>query len=98
MIGGTRGGYNRARLINAIHENPQNAHQLSQELHLDYSTIRHHLEALEKNGLVTSLGDGYGLMYFLSENLLDNYEFFTEIWEKIGNKKKNRDAEKMLDE
>ena len=98
MIGGTRGGYNRARLIDALNTSPQNANQLSQELHLDYSTIRHHLEALEKNGLVTSLGDGYGIMYFLSENLLDNYGFFMEIWEKIGNKKKNGDEEKMVDE
>lgn len=88
MIGGTRGGYNRARLINAIHEDPRNAHQLSQELSLDYSTVRHHLEALEKNGLVTSLGDGYGVMYFLSDDLLDNIGFFMEIWVRIGNKKK----------
>ncbi len=98
MIGGTRGGLNRARLINALNESPQNANQLSQELNLDYSTIRHHIEALEKNGLVTSLGDGYGKMYFLSENLLDNYDFFEEIWEKIGNKKKKRDEENKIDE
>ena len=93
MIGGTRGGYNRARLIKAIHDTPQNAYQLSQELNLDYSTIRHHLEILEKNGIVTSLGDGYGKMYFPSESLLDNYGLFEEIWEKIGNKKKKRDGE-----
>ena len=98
MIGGTRGGYNRARLIDALNESPQNANQLSQELNLDYSTIRHHLEALEKNGMVTSLGDGYGIMYFLSENMLDNYSFFMEIWEKIGNKKKKSDGEMMVDE
>ncbi len=98
MIGGTRGGYNRARLINAINESPQNANQLSQELNLDYSTIRHHVEVLEKNGLLISLGDSYGKMYFLSENLLDNYGFFEEIWEKIGNKKKKSDEEKKIDE
>jgi DNA-binding transcriptional ArsR family regulator len=98
MIGGTRGGLNRARLIDALHESPQNAHQLSQELDLDYSTIRHHLDALEKNGLITPLGDAYGKMYFLSDPMLDNYGFFEEIWEKIGNKKKKRDEEKMIDE
>ena len=98
MIGGTRGGFNRARIIDVLHESPQNAHQLSQVLNLDYSTIRHHLEVLEKNGLVTSLGDGYGVMYFLSDNLLDNYGFFMEIWEKIGNKMKKRDGEKRVDE
>ena len=98
MIGGTRGGYNRARLIHTIHDTPQNAHQLSQELNLDYSTIRHHLDALEKNGLVISLGDSYGKMYFPSENLLDNYGFFEEIWEKIGNKEKKSVEDKDDDE
>jgi len=98
MIGGTRGGFNRARLIHALNDTPQNAHQLSQELNLDYSTIRHHLDALEKNGFVTSLGDSYGQMYFLSDDLLDNYGFFEEIWEKIGNKKKKRNEEKKVDE
>ena len=98
MIGGTRGGFNRARLIDVLHDSPQNAHQLSQELDLDYSTIRHHLDALEKNGLVTPLGDAYGKMYFLSDNLLDNYGFFMEIWEQIGNNKKKRDGKKRVDE
>jgi len=37
-------------------------------------------------------------MYFPSDNLLDNYGFFEEIWEKIGNKMKKRDEEKMNDE
>jgi len=48
--------------------------------------------------MVTSLGEGYGVMYFPSDNLLDNYGFFEEIWEKIGNKMKKRDEEKMNDE
>ena len=98
MVGGTRGGYNRARLIKTLTESPQNAHQLSQELGLDYSTIRHHLEVLEKNKLVTSVGDGYGKMYFPSENLMDNYDFFLEIWEKIGKNVKKKDPEEKMDE
>ena len=98
MVGGTRGGYNRARLINSLIEAPQNAYQLSQKLGLDYSTIRHHIEVLEKNHLVTSVGDSYGKMYFPSDNLVDNYDFFLVIWEKIGKKVKKKDMEEKLDE
>ena len=98
MIGGTRGGLNRARIINALSEAPMNAHQLSQLLELDYSTIRHHLEVLEKNGMVASLGDGYGMAYLLSDNMLEHYDVFEEIWDKIGNKGKNDDGEDELDE
>ena len=98
MIGGTRGGLNRARIINALSESPMNAHQLAQLLELDYSTIRHHLEVMEKNGLVVSLGDGYGMAYLLSDALLENYGVFEEIWDKIGNKGNNDDGEDDLDE
>jgi DNA-binding transcriptional ArsR family regulator len=98
IIGGTRGGLNRARIIKALAEQPMNAHQLSQELKLDYSTIRHHIEVMQKNNLVTSLGDGYGMVYLLTEDMLENYEFFEEIWEKIGNKEKKSDVEEELDE
>ena len=75
-----------------------NANQMSQELELDYSTIRHHIEVLEKNGLVSSVGSGYGMAYLLSDIMLENYDTFEEIWEKIGNKGKNNDAENVLDE
>ena len=98
MIGGTRGGLNRARIIDALSDSPMNAHQMSKGLELDYSTIRHHIEVLEKNGLVSSVGSGYGMAYLLSDVMLENYETFQEIWEKIGNKGKNDDAEKVLDE
>ena len=92
MIGGTRGGPNRARIIKALSENPRNANQLSQDLKLDYSTIRYHLEVLEKNGLVRSIGEDYGKMYFPSDKLLNNFEFFEEIWVKVGKKVKNDGA------
>lgn len=98
MIGGTRGGLNRARIIHALGGSPMNAHQLSQELGLDYSTIRHHLEVMERNGLVSSLGDGYGMAYLLTEDTLDNYGFFEEIWERIGNKVKNGEGDEESDE
>jgi len=98
MIGGTRGGLNRARIISTLADQPLNAHQLSQELELDYSTIRHHVEVMEKNGLVTSLGDGYGMVYLLTDDMLENYGFFEEIWEKIGNKEKKSDEDGDIDE
>ena len=52
---------------------------------------------MEKNGLVVSLGDGYGMVYLLSDALLENYSVFEEICDKIGNKGKNDDGEDDLD-
>lgn len=93
LIAGTRGGVNRARIINAISEEPLNANQLRNLLGVDYRTARHHLEVLEKNGLITSIGERYGKMYFLSQELEENFKVFEEIWNKIGKKLKKEDKE-----
>ena len=84
LIAGKRGGINRARIIKALADRPYNTHQLSEELDLDYKTVRHHIKILEKNKIVKPTGDKYGKLYFLSEEMEENYGIFEEIWEKIG--------------
>ena len=86
LIAGTRGGPTRAKIIIALRESPQNANQLATILKMDYKTMRHHLEVLEKNKIITSMGDRYGATYFLSQMMEDNYSEFEEIMKKIGKK------------
>ncbi|MDI6724137.1 MAG: winged helix-turn-helix domain-containing protein [Methanobacterium sp.] len=86
LIAGMKGGINRARIIKALHERPYNANQLSEELNLDYKTIRHHIKVLEQNNLIKSTGGKYGKMYFLSSDMEENYDVFSKIWEQIGEK------------
>jgi len=91
LIAGTRGGVTRAKIIQALKEAPQNANQLATLLEMDYRTIRHHLKVLEKNGIITSAGDRYGLAYFLSLEMEENYVLFEEIWERFGKKEKREE-------
>jgi len=93
LIAGTRGGVTRAKIIETLLENPQNANQLANTLEMDYRTIRHHLKLLQKNKLVTSAGNGYGTTYFLSSELEENYGLFEEIVNKLW-KKQKREKEK----
>ncbi len=93
LIAGSRGGVNRGKIIQALREEPLNANQLRNLLGVDYRTIRHHLEVLEKNGVITSMGERYGKMYFLSQELEEYYGDFEEIWVRIGNKSKNGHSE-----
>ena len=86
LIAGTRGGPTRAKIIAALKESPQNANQLATLLKMDYKTMRHHLEVLEKNHIITSVGDRYGATYFLSQTMEDNYSLFEEIAKKIWKK------------
>jgi DNA-binding transcriptional ArsR family regulator len=86
LIAGTRGGPTRARIIEILKETPQNANQLATALKMDYRTIRHHLKVLEKNRIVTTVGEGYGTTYFLSPVLEENYALFEEIVKRMWKK------------
>ncbi|MDR4491218.1 MAG: winged helix-turn-helix domain-containing protein [Candidatus Nitrosocosmicus sp.] len=87
LIASTRGGINRAKIIDFLADNPSNANQLASQLKLDYKTIVHHLEVLKKNGLVvTENEDSYGATYFISPLIEKNYSAFREIMAQIGKK------------
>ena len=73
VLAGTRGGYNRIRIIEALKERPYNANQLSEKLGMDYRTIRHHLKVMTDNNILARpAGESYGSMYFLS-GIMEKY-------------------------
>ena len=86
LIAGTRGGATRAKIIVTLKETPQNANQLATQLGMDYRTIRHHLRVLEKNRIITAMGEGYGVTYFLSPAMEENYGVFEEILKRLWKK------------
>ncbi len=86
LIAGTRGGATRAKIIETLKETPQNANQLATQLEMDYRTIRHHLKVLEKNKIITTAGEGYGITYFLSPAMEENYFLFEEIVKRLWKK------------
>lgn len=59
-----------------------NTNQLSNELDLNYKTVQHHLEILTENGVLTTEGEGYGEMYFLTDRMKDNLDVLDEIERK----------------
>jgi DNA-binding transcriptional ArsR family regulator len=86
LLAGSAGGLNRGRILEQLFERPYNAHELSKVLNLDYKTIRHHLDLLEKNRLIIATGSGYGQIYTPSEMLEENCTMFQDIWAQIGKK------------
>lgn len=69
LFAGSAGARTRALVLMSIRKEPRNAQQLSLALHLDYTTVRHHLRVLESNRLVLTEGEKYGKVYFVSENM-----------------------------
>ena len=89
LIAGSRGGPMRAKMIEILRETPQNANQLATTLEVDYKTIRHHIELLEKNKMITAAGgveSGYATTYFLSPALDENYALFEDIRKRMWQK------------
>ncbi len=87
IFAGSRGGLNRLRIISSIRQNPQNTNQLAKELGLDYKAIQHHIKVLEKNNLISRMGEKYGITYFVSTFLEVNMETFEEIAKKLEKSK-----------
>jgi predicted transcriptional regulator len=69
------------------HGEPLNTNQLAKELGLDYKAIQHHIKILEKNNLITKMGEKYGVTYFISTYLEVNMETFEEIATKLDKSK-----------
>jgi len=83
---GTRGGYNRARIVELLKEEPLNAHRISERLELDYKTVQHHLRLLEENQVIVASSPkaAYGAVYFLTPYIEKNLEVLRQMWLNLG--------------
>jgi predicted transcriptional regulator len=86
LFAGSRGGENRIKIIHLIKEQPHNINQLAEALGVDYKAVQHHIGVLEKNNMVTKVGEKYGVLYFISNYLEANIQAFNEILEAINRK------------
>ena len=85
LIAGTRGGETRGHIISFLKKSPSNANKITESLNLDYKTIRHHIDVLEKNRIIYAINKGkYGAVYFLTPEFEKDYAVFGEIWAQFG--------------
>jgi DNA-binding transcriptional ArsR family regulator len=87
---GARGGHTRLRIISLLSDRPFNTNQLAYEMSLDYKAVQHHLEVLEKNNLVTKIGEKYGALFCLSNYLEANILALDEVATKLEQKLNSR--------
>jgi len=83
LLASSRGGPTRVALLRALDERPRNANQLAEELGVDYTTVRHHLDVLLENNLVRRIGDDYGALYRFTDQLEANRETLEEILDVV---------------
>ena len=83
VLAGSRGGPNRGRIILLLRQEPYNINRLAEALDVHYRVAEHHIRALERNRLVSSAGEKYGKLYFLSPEMEAHLHIFDEIWRQI---------------
>jgi predicted transcriptional regulator len=87
LFAGSKGGENRIKIINLLQDTPLNINRMAEVLNLDYKAVQHHVDVLQKNNLVSRMGEKYGIMYFVSNYLESNMDSFKEIVNKINKSK-----------
>lgn len=75
VIGGTRGGPMRLRILEEISRRPRNTNEISKILKIDYKTAEYHFRVLKENGLVAESGSRYGTKFSISP--------FFKSWGKV---------------
>lgn len=93
LLGGTRGGENRARIIFQLKERPSNLNQLAKQMDIEYRAVQHHIEVLRRNSLVVASGEKYGVTYLLTPWLESNYGIFEDICRKLNFEPKGKSAD-----
>lgn len=84
LLGGTRGGESRAKIIRALKARPSNLNQLAVSLGVQYRLVQHHIEVLKRNSLVTAAGEHYGMTYFLHPWLESHYDVFEGVAQSLN--------------
>ena len=87
LFAGSKGGENRIKIINLLQDTPLNINRMAEVLNLDYKAVQHHVDVLQKNNLISPMGEKYGIMYFVSNYLESNMDTFKEIVNKINKSK-----------
>lgn len=82
LIIGSKGGITRAKILRSICHKPMNANQLSEAMNVNYRTAKFHLDVMQKNGLVKSIGPKYGLVYFPTAKCVAHKELLMKVIEK----------------
>jgi DNA-binding transcriptional ArsR family regulator len=83
LLGGTRGGPMRIRILALLRDRPYNTNQVSAMLKIDYKTAEHHLRVLTENRIVSPTGAKYGAVYILTPDMEESLPDFDLIAARI---------------
>lgn len=81
VVGASRGGPMRLRILEALKRRPLNTNELTKILKVDYKTTEYHLRVLKQNSIVVESESGYASKFSVSP--------FFKSWEKVHKQGRN---------
>lgn len=84
VLAETRGGRDRARLVEELAERPRRVEQLADSLDLEEGALRDHLQVLAANDVLEASERGDGTMYRLTPRARANGGVLDEIVEDVA--------------
>ena len=79
LILGRKGGKTTVKIIDKILKHPHNTNQLSNELNLDYNTVKYHIYLILKSELFVQSEVHYGSLFYPSQKLINNLNEYEQI-------------------
>jgi predicted transcriptional regulator len=84
LLGASRGGRSRARIIQRLREKPSNQNQLATDLGMQYKGVQHHVKVLSRSSMIIGTGEKYGVTYTLTPWLESRLDIFEEVCRKLS--------------
>ncbi len=84
LLGGTRGGPLRIRILLLLRDRPYNTNQLAGLLGVDYKTVKHHLKVLTENRILAQRGTGYGDVFFFTPDMEESLADFEAVAQRVA--------------
>ncbi len=84
LLGGTRGGPLRIRILLLLRDRPYNTNQLAGLLDVDYKTVQHHLKVLTENRILSQRGSGYGDVFFFTPDMEESMADFEQVAARVA--------------
>ena len=94
LMAGSKGASNRLRIIEVLEKKPMNLNELSKKVNLNYKTVQHHIDLLIENNLLVKMGNKYGQVYFLSEQMREKQGLFKKLLDTSNLEETEKNGEK----